>query len=284
VAAMNFFAHVDALIIDLRFNGGGDPSMIQLISSYLFDESQHLNDFYIRKSDSIQQYWTSAYVAGPRLSHVPVYVLTSGSTFSAAEEFSYNLKNMKRATIVGDTTGGGAHPVDEHWFRIDDQVYVNARVPFGRAINPITGTNWEGKGVIPDIAVSPEQAIDRAQLDYYQKKLQSETDEDARFRTNWSLKSLQAKLNPVVLPAETLNAYVGSFGPRNISVEGGVLYYQRQDRPKFRLLALGDDEFDLDGLPGFRVHFVRDASGAVAELQGQYDDGSSDTNKRTGNP
>lgn len=284
VAAMNFLAHVDALIFDLRFNGGGDPSMIQLLSSYLFDEKQHLNSFYIRKSDSLQQFWTSAHVQGPRLSHVPVYVLTSGSTFSAAEEFTYNLKNMKRATIVGDTTGGGAHPVDQHWFRIDDQVFVEAYIPFGRAINPITGTNWEGTGVYPDIAVSSEQALDRARLDFFENKLKSEQDKEARFRVNWNLKSLQVKLNPVVLSAEALNAYAGSYGPRNITVEEGTLYYQRQDRPKFRLVPLGGDEFDLDGLPGFRVQFVRDASGQVTELVGQYDDGMTDVTKRTATP
>ena len=112
IAAMNFLARSDALIFDLRANGGGSPSMIQLISSYLFYEPKHLNSFYIRKSDSTDQFWTQAYVEGPRMADVPVYVLTSPRTFSAAEEFTYNLKNMERATIVGETTGGGAHPVE----------------------------------------------------------------------------------------------------------------------------------------------------------------------------
>lgn len=280
VSAMNFLAQVDALIFDLRFNGGGDPSMIQLLSSYLFDTPRHLNSFYIRKSDSMQQFWTSAHVEGPRLTHVPVYVLTSGGTFSAAEEFTYNLKNMKRATIVGDTTGGGAHPVDQHWFKIDDQIYVDAFIPFGRAVNPITGTNWEGTGVAPDIAVSSEQALDRAQLDIFEKRLKTEKDEDALFVAGWHQKSLQAKIQPVVLGPEALNAYVGEYGPRHVTVEGGTLFYQRQDRPKFKLVPLGDDQFDLDGLPGFRVKFVRDGSGQVSELVGQYDNGGSDTTKR----
>jgi len=275
VAAMNFLGNVDGLIFDLRFNGGGDPSMIQLISSYLFDAPQHLNSFYIRKSDSMQQFWTAAHVQGPRLSRVPVYVLTSGGTFSAAEEFTYNLKNMKRATIVGDTTGGGAHPVDQHWFRIDDQIFVDAFIPFGRAVNPITGTNWEGTGVTPDIAVSSEQALDRAQLDFFEKRLQTVQDEDTRFVASWHQKSLQAKIQP-----EAMNAYIGEYGPRHITVESGELFYQRQDRPKFKLVPLGDDQFDLSGLPGFRVKFVRDSAGQVTELVGQYDTGDSDSFKR----
>ncbi len=280
VAAMNFLGNVDGLIFDLRFNGGGDPSMIQLISSYLFDAPQHLNSFYIRKSDSMQQFWTAAHVQGPRLSRVPVYVLTSGGTFSAAEEFTYNLKNMKRATIVGDTTGGGAHPVDQHWFRIDDQIFVDAFIPFGRAVNPITGTNWEGTGVTPDIAVSSEQALDRAQLDFFEKRLQTVQDEDTRFVASWHQKSLQAKIQPVVLQPEAMNAYIGEYGPRHITVESGELFYQRQDRPKFKLVPLGDDQFDLSGLPGFRVKFVRDSAGQVTELVGQYDTGDSDSFKR----
>jgi retinol-binding protein 3 len=281
VAAMNFLANVDMLIVDLRNNGGGEPSMIQLISSYLFDTPQHLNNFYIRRGDSIQQFWTSAYVEGPRLSNVPVYVLTSRRTFSGAEEFSYNLKNMKRATIVGDTTGGGAHPTDDHWFRIDDQVFVDAQIPYGRAVNPITGTNWEGTGVYPDIAVPSGQALERAQLDYCEKRLQTEKDEDVRFRLEWNLKSLQAGLNPVVLPADSLAAYAGSYGPRNITVENGALCYQRQDRPKFKLVPLGGDLFELDGVPGFRLQFVRDAQGSVTELVGQYEDGRTDSNTRS---
>jgi hypothetical protein len=144
VAAMNFLAYADAIIFDLRQNGGGEPSMIQLISSYFFDEPKHLNSFYIRRSDSTEQFWSHAYVSGPRMSHVDLYVLTSSDTYSGAEEFSYNLKNMKRGTIIGETTGGGAHPAD---MRIFENLNVAMWLPYGRAVNPITGTNWEGTGV-----------------------------------------------------------------------------------------------------------------------------------------
>ncbi len=157
-AAMNFLANVDAIIFDLRDNGGGDPRMIAYLSTYLFGESTHLNDLYNRKEDTTTQYWTLPYVPGKRLTGKPVFVLTSKRTFSGAEEFSYNLKNLKRATIIGETTGGGAHPVSGH--RIDEHFMIG--VPFARAINPISKTNWEGTGVEPDVKVPAAEALDVA--------------------------------------------------------------------------------------------------------------------------
>ena len=158
IAAMNFFGNVDAMIFDLRGNGGGDPKMIALISTYLFSEPTHLNDLYNRKEDTTTQYWTLPYVPGKRLTGKPVFVLTSKRTFSGAEEFTYNLKNLKRATIIGETTGGGAHPVSGH--RIDDHFMIG--VPFARAVNPISKTNWEGTGVEPDVRVPASDALDVA--------------------------------------------------------------------------------------------------------------------------
>lgn len=161
VPAMNFVANTDALIFDLRRNGGGSPVTIGLLSSYLFDRVVHLNDFYIRETDTRRQFFTSADVQGRRYGESkPVFVLTSSRTFSAAEEFTYNLKNLKRAVIVGETTGGGAHPggvrrITEHF---------GIWLPNGRAINPITGTNWEGTGVEPDIEVEAPQALRAAHL------------------------------------------------------------------------------------------------------------------------
>lgn len=156
-AAMNFLGNVDAIIFDLRDNGGGDPKMVAFVSSYLFGERTHLNDLYNRKEDKTTEYWTED-VPGKRLAGKPAYVLTSKRTFSGAEEFSYNLKNLKRATIIGETTGGGAHPVSGH--KIDDHFGIG--VPFARAINPISKTNWEGTGVEPDVAVPAGEALDVA--------------------------------------------------------------------------------------------------------------------------
>ena len=157
-AAMNFLANVDALIVDLRENGGGDPKMVAYISTYLFANPTHLNDLYNRKENATTEYWTLKDVPGKRLDGKPVFVLTSKRTFSGAEEFTYNLKNLKRATIIGETTGGGAHPVSGH--RIDDHFIIG--VPFARAVNPISKTNWEGTGVEPDIKAPGDEALDVA--------------------------------------------------------------------------------------------------------------------------
>lgn len=159
VAAMNFLANMDVLIVDLRKCMGGNPSMVAMISSYFFEEeSVHLNGLYWREDDVTEQYWTLPYIPGKRLDEKPVYILISKDTFSAGEEFVYNLQTQQRATLVGEPTGGGAHPGSA--YRIHP--HFEAFIPNGRAINPITNDNWEGSGVQPDISVSADQALNVA--------------------------------------------------------------------------------------------------------------------------
>jgi len=159
-AAMQLLNATSALIIDVRHNRGGAPNMVQLLLSYLVPEGQHLhlNSLYFRPTDSTEHYYTLPYVPGKRYTNKPVYVLTSGETFSAAEEFSYNVKTNKLGTLIGETTKGGAHPGD--FFQLHDNFRVF--IPAGRAINPVTLTNWEGTGVHPDIAMPADQALEEA--------------------------------------------------------------------------------------------------------------------------
>jgi Peptidase family S41/N-terminal domain of Peptidase_S41 in eukaryotic IRBP len=159
VAAMNFLAHTDALIFDLRENHGGDPSMVDFMVSYLFKEPTHINDLTNRHDNETHQYWTLPWVPGPRFVDQPVYVLTSHETFSGGEEFTFDLKTQKRATIVGETTGGGAHPVQG--LPAGDHFVIG--VPYGRPINPVTKGDWEGKGVEPDVKVSAADALTTAE-------------------------------------------------------------------------------------------------------------------------
>jgi retinol-binding protein 3 len=156
-AAFTFLAGTDALIIDLRRNGGGSPHMVAFVTSYLFGEDTvHLNSLYWRPDNRTDHFYTRKTVPGRRYGgDKPVYVLTSDRTFSGAEEFAYNLQTRKRATIVGDTTGGGAHPGGMRRVTAHFGVWV----PSGRAINPITKTNWERVGVRPDIAVAADRAL-----------------------------------------------------------------------------------------------------------------------------
>jgi len=189
VPAMNFVANTDALIFDLRRNGGGSPVTIGILSSYLFNEVVHLNDFYVRETDSRRQFFTRADVQGRRYGpDKPVFILTSSRTFSAAEEFTYNLKNLKRATIVGETTGGGAHPGGVR--RITD--HFGIWLPTGRAINPITKTNWEGAGIAPDIAVDSAGALRAAHLAALERVRASATDARHRAQIEEAIKALKS--------------------------------------------------------------------------------------------
>ncbi len=119
--------------------------MIAYVSSYLFDERVHLNDLFWREPNRTDEFWTRPDVAGQEFGGTkPVFVLTSHATFSGGEEFAYNLQALKRATIVGETTGGGAHPVGLEFVA----EHFVLQLPRGRAINPITKTNWESTGVV----------------------------------------------------------------------------------------------------------------------------------------
>jgi C-terminal processing protease CtpA/Prc len=190
VAAMNVLADTDALVIDLRRNGGGSPAMIGLLSSYLFDDVVHLNDFYWRESDETRQFWTSPHVQGRRYGRdKPVFILTSARTFSAAEEFTYNLKNLERATIVGETTGGGAHPGGPR--RITE--HFSIWVPAGRAINPITKTNWEGTGIEPHVKVEAADALRTGHRDALKKIREKATDPRHREQLDRAIAALETR-------------------------------------------------------------------------------------------
>jgi len=190
-SVFNFLGNTDALIIDLRRNGGGDPEMVALICSYLFGpEPVHLNSLYWREGDRTEEFWTLKEVAGKRYTGKDVYVLTSNYTFSGAEEFSYNLKNLKRATIVGETTGGGAHPGGFN--RLHQ--HFGAFIPTGRAINPITKTNWEGTGVEPDVKVPADHALKVAHLSALKKAAEKTNDDDLKGQLQRLIETTQKEL------------------------------------------------------------------------------------------
>lgn len=159
-AAMDYLQHTDAMIIDLRENHGGEPEMVQLLASYFFDKKPvHLNDIYYRKDNKTETYRTLSKLPGQRYAK-PVYLLTSNETFSGGEEFAYDLQVLKRATLIGETTGGGANPGES--VTVADGFV--AFIPTGRAINPITKTNWEGVGVAPDIKTDSKNALAEAHI------------------------------------------------------------------------------------------------------------------------
>lgn len=156
-AVMTQLKEADALIIDLRSNGGGSPRTVQYLCSYFFDEHKLLTSLYSRFDDHTDEYRTVE-VKGQKRPGLPIFVLTSSRTFSGAEDFAYTMQGHGKATIIGEITRGGAHPTRAHnlsgGFRV--------RIPFARSIHPITKSNWEGIGVQPDVQVSRDEALEKA--------------------------------------------------------------------------------------------------------------------------
>ena len=158
-AAMELVAGTYALIIDMRRNGGGSPEGVVFWCSYLVDERPtHLNDIFNAETGETRQFWALPYVPGPRYLDRPVYVLASRRTFSGGEDLCYTLQAVKRAEIIGETTGGGAHPT--RVYPVSPAVCFG--IPFARSVSPVTGSNWQGTGVVPDVAVAAERAYDVA--------------------------------------------------------------------------------------------------------------------------
>ena len=255
--AMNFLSNTDAIIIDLRKNGGGHEEMVQLLCSYFFTgEKVHLNSNYLRPKDKTEQYWTLPYLPGKRMPDVELFILTSKRTFSAAEEFTYDLKNLKRATVIGETTKGGAHPVDCRI--IEGNILI--QMPIGLSINPITKTNWEGVGVKPDIEIPEEDALDFAHLKAMQVIIDKTSDENYRKELEWKKGIVESEINPIALSEEDLVEYTGKYYDEKYSiyVKEGNLCRVYPDGTEEILLPLLKDVFGFTDTEYYRFQIVRD--------------------------
>jgi C-terminal processing protease CtpA/Prc len=173
---MTLLSGTDAIILDLRRNGGGEPSTVAYLMSHFFaaDDKRHLNDLYFRPTNKTEPYWTTPSV--PVHYTKPLYVLTSARTFSGGEEFAYDVQTQKRGVLVGETTGGGANPGDDFSIGHDFVAFI----PTGRAINPVTHTNWEHVGVKPDIATPAADAQKTAYATILRKLLADAKDPGQR--------------------------------------------------------------------------------------------------------
>jgi len=224
-----------------------------------------------------EEFWTLRNVDGIKMPDVPIYVLTSNYTFSGAEEFAYDLQNQKRAVIVGEVTGGGANP--------GQMMSVNssfiAFIPNGRAINPVTKTNWEGTGVTPDIEIAAPKALYEAQILALQKISESTKDEKEKKHYQWLTESVQGVMNARILDEASLKSYAGTYGPRTIIYEEGSLYYKRGSGPEFMLTYMSDDTFMFNDIEYFRIKFERDSAGNITGITGIYDDGHTDSSPKT---
>jgi hypothetical protein len=275
VAAMNFVTNCDVLIFDLRQNHGGYPSMVQLIISYLLEaEPVHINTFYYRPKnivpspDGLQQFWTFPHVPGKRMPEIPVYVLTSSATGSGAEEFAYNLKHMERATLIGETTVGAAHPVTKEVV----QDHFDVRLPYGRPINPITQGNWEGTGVEPHLAVPAEEALKTAHIHALGRLIDECDDGAERSYLDWVIEIVESDYSLLTLEDDALLRCAGVYGERTFTVEDGALVYGHQDLPiSWKLMPMTGTRFRLD--EDMKFEFILNETGTASSVLITYRDG-----------
>ena len=261
-SALSLIARTDAVIIDLRGNGGGHPTMVgYLASAFLAPDARPYNIFHSREGTESEGPQTP--YAHPR-PDVPLFILTSGRTASAAEAFAYTLQAAGRATIVGDTSMGAANPGGE----VDAGGGYAIFISMGSPVNPITHGNWEGTGVVPQVKVTPDQALRDAQI-LALRAILPRVEAGQKRDTQWALDALTAD-PPAALDTA---AYAGSFGDWKVVPETGRLSLRIGRRPPRILLPIGPDLFTVENSPGLRYHFVRDGQNRITALEFTDSDG-----------
>jgi C-terminal processing protease CtpA/Prc len=271
-AAMKLIENCEAVIFDLRQNGGGDGETVNLLCSYFLPANVNINNAHFRVPDTTFESWTLENIDGKRMLDVPVYILTSSYTFSAAEEFCFDLKYQNRAVIIGETTGWGANP--NNFFAVNDNIVLSSAI--GQSINPVSKTNWEGTGVAPDIASSKYEALNLAKIEALNKIAEKKEDLKVKARYTWMIENIKFEMNPFTADGNVLQSYAGNYEDRAITFEDGKLYYQRKGRPKYQMTPVSENTFMLKELEYFRIKFEKDSNGEVTGLTGMYDDGHSD--------
>nr|WP_314862393.1 S41 family peptidase [uncultured Undibacterium sp.] len=256
-AALSMIANTNAVIIDVRENPGGAPQMVGYLVSAFHSGKDIYNDFHTRTGIIAEA--PSTFHANPR-TNVPLYILTSKSTGSAAEGFPYTLKAAKRATLIGETTYGGANPGRAFDAGDGFSVFIST----GKSLNPFTGTNWEGAGAEPDIKVKAEEALHVAQVkalnDLLATNEKANTEHEARRPLVWALDALQ----PPTVAAWITADYVGNYLGNVISADGKQLRFG----PKQKIMVpVAQDVFIQAGRADQRYTFVRDVKGKVVALE-----------------
>ena len=261
---MRYISNCDALIIDVRNCGGGDPHLVQLFESYFFDERPKLLlTLYYRDSDSYEQIRTIPHLPGKKLPTTPLYILTSKRTFSGAEDFSYGLKHHGRATIIGETTGGGAHTIDEKVVHDDFIIHI----PTGYPTHPETGANWEGTGVEPHISVPENDALGIAHAHAIESLIERSSDEGKIKRLKYQLDRLKGIYSPIAISKKTLSKYVGTYGSYYVKFRNSrlVVFSNRDERIQWNLTPLNEALFAIED-DDYNVRFDVDKSGNTVSL------------------
>lgn len=268
--AFQFLKNTKAIIIDLRYNGGGDPMMVNQIESYFFGQKIHMLSIIDPGENKTYELFADPAKVDSVTLTMPMYILTSNNTFSGAEDFSYAMQSVKRATIVGETTGGGANMPRSYSFGYG----VVGRIPGARPQNPYTKTNWEGIGVKPDIAVPAEKALSKAQATALTDLLAKATNEWEKRRLQWSLNALKASDSTTSPDPATLNQYVGVYqGGLDFYVKDNRLFCKNAERGNgiFELKPIADALFVLD--ENVQVQFEKEDTDAYSKIKMLWRDG-----------
>jgi hypothetical protein len=242
-AALDFIANTDAVIFDMRKNRGGEPSMVQFVISHFLDPAEPviINTFVSRTAEHPSQLWSLPFHPSGNRPNVPLYVLTSSHTGSAGEAFPYHLQAMGRATVVGETTYGAGNPGEVFTSESGYAVFIST----GSARNPVTGTNWEGTGVKPDVAADAARSLDAALSGIYGLLLEHPGDPDQQRMLEWAEELLDARMSPPQLSDAELRRYAGQYGFRSFRPVKGTLVYVREGSSPQTLVALGNHRFAL---------------------------------------
>ncbi|RYE84459.1 MAG: peptidase S41, partial [Hyphomicrobiales bacterium] len=272
--AMRFAEGADGLIIDLRYNNGGTLEMAQLLMSYLYPagkEQKFFDYFYNENGVRVERsQWNLAAVTGQRSPNIPVVVLTGSTSFSAAEWMAFSLQKLGRATLIGEQTAGGAHPVTQ--VPIDDHFML--QVPFGQIRDPVDGGDFEGVGVTPDILVPASGALLAAQKFLLQSRAEA-GDADAR----WALTPVDFAMAGRLVSASDLDEAAGTYEGRALVRTSTGLAYHWRDRFVVALAPIGQDLFAVEGTDDYRFRLVRD-NGRVSGLERVFKAGDTTTYRR----
>lgn len=244
VAALQFLARTDAVIIDVRRNGGGSGQMSHLLFSHFLGAEPVRTINVKSRIDGMSREMTSvAEVPGPRRPDVPLYVLTSRNTGSAAEEFSFVLKNQGRAKIVGDRTAGAGHMVNS--FDVPHGFMVGVSIT--RVSDPKTGLEWEAVGVQPDVAVSSDRALAVAHAGAL-REIAARASGPQRATLERQAAYIEARDANRMPDASLIARVTGTYdGDRVVKMQNGRLVYSRGPSPSEDLVLLGDGSFSLRG-------------------------------------
>jgi len=254
-AALQLVSGADAVIIDLRFNGGGSPAMVGYLVSAFVPSDANVYNRILRRGGGESERPKQPY-PHPRLD-VPLYVLISGRTASAAESTAYTLQAAGRATLVGESSAGAANPGGE----LPVGEGFNVFIPTGTPINPVTRKNWEGAGVQPDVRTASEHALMRAEILALESVLAKNPSEPRALDARWTLEALRAEQTPPRGPP--LTEYKGTYADATVSTGDGRLVLRRGRQPPLTLMRLGADAFFVRSEPFRRVLFERDSGGKV---------------------